>query len=146
MTEQEQRERAEERFEEALARSGGRDPREYYRERLKQLRDTDESAFRRAREHYETRLLPAVASDDTDPLAEWLDYGRLLAELTSPGRTMVIDPTGRANAYSRPVAADGLVLHLPTSAREPAILVGLPTTLSPAQRATYSLLVKGEKA
>jgi hypothetical protein len=113
---------------------------------MRQLRETDESAFRRAREHYETRLLPTVARDDTDPLAEWLDYGRVLAELASPGRTVEIDPSGRALPYSQPVSPDRLVLHLPTSARDPAILVGLPTTLSPAQRATYSLLVKGEKA
>jgi hypothetical protein len=146
VSEEDQRKRADERFQEALARDGGRDPREYYRERLRQLRESDESAFRRALEHYEKRLVPAVARADTDPLAEWLDYGRVLAELTSPGRTMSIDPSGRAHPYARPVAPDRLVLHLPTSAREPAILVGLPTALSPAQRATYALLVKGEKS
>jgi hypothetical protein len=54
-----------------------------------------------------------------------------------------IDPTGLAHPYSPPVPADRLVLHLPTSAREPALLVGLPPTLSPAQRASFDLLVKG---
>jgi hypothetical protein len=128
---------------EALARTGSRDPREYYRERLRALRDRDEQAFQRAREHYEMRLLPAVAREDSDPLAEWLDYGRILAELTTPGRAVEIDPTGLAHPYSPPVPADRLVLHLPTSAREPALLIGLPPALSPAQRASFDLLVKG---
>jgi hypothetical protein len=128
---------------EALARTGSRDPREYYRERLRALRDRDEQAFQRAREHYETRLLPAVAREDSDPLAEWLDYGRILADLTTPGRAVAIDPTGLAHPYSPPVPADRLVLHLPTSAREPALLIGLPPALSPAQRASFDLLVKG---
>jgi hypothetical protein len=143
VSDERQKERAEERFLEALERTGGRDPREFYRERLRALRERDEAAFLRAREHYERRLLPAVAREDTDPLAEWLDYGRFLAELTAPGRTVEIDPTGRSHPYSPPVPADRLVLHLPTSAREPALLVGLPPTLSPAQRASFDLLVKG---
>lgn len=143
MSDERERERAEERFVEALARTGSRDPREYYRERLRDLRDRDEQAFRRAREYYETRLLPAVAREGSDPLAEWLDYGRLLAELTTPGRAVEIDPTGLAHPYAPPVPTDRLVLHLPTSAREPALLIGLPPTLSPAQRASFDLLVKG---
>jgi hypothetical protein len=143
MSDERERERAEARLVEALARTGGRDPREYYRERLRALRDRDEQAFQRAREYYETRLLPAVAREESDPLAEWLDYGRLLAELTAPGRTVEIDPSGLAHPYAPPVPADRLVLHLPTSAREPALLVGLPPTLSPAQRASFDLLVKG---
>jgi hypothetical protein len=140
-----QRERAEQRFQEALQRSGGRDPREFYRERMRELRARDEAAFQRARAHYDQRLIPALAREDTDPLAEWLDYGRLLAELTCPGRTVEIDASGRSHPYTPPVPADRLVLHLPTSAREPALLVGLPAQLSPAQRATFDLLVKGER-
>ena len=79
MTEEEVRKRAEARFLDALARTGARDPREYYRERMIALRERDDAAFRRAHEHYDTHLIPAVARDDTDPIAEWLDYGRLLA-------------------------------------------------------------------
>ena len=143
MSDERERERAEAHLVEALARTGGRDPREYYRERLRALRDRDEQAFQRAREYYEKHLLPAVAREESDPHAEWLDYGRLLAELSAPGRTVEIDATGRAHPYSPPVPADRLVLHLPTSAREPALLVGLPPALSPAQRASFELLVKG---
>ena len=43
---------------------------------------------------------------------------------------------------SRQLAIEHLVLHLPTSAREPAIAVGLPPELSLAQKATYDLLVR----
>jgi hypothetical protein len=136
------RDRAEERFREALEHAGARDPRDYYRERLRELRARDEGAYRRATEYYESRLLPAVAREDTDPLAEWLEYGRLLAELTVSGRTVQVDATGLARAYTTPPEPGSLVLHLPTSAREPALLVGLPPRLSTAQRATYALLVK----
>lgn len=145
MSDDTQRARAEERIQEALARTGGRDPREYYRQRMRELKERDDAAFRRARDHYETRLLPALGQEDTDPLAEWLDYGRLLAELTTPGRAVEIDETGLAHPYSPPVPPERLVLHIPTSAREPALLIGLPAELTPAQRATFALLVKGEK-
>jgi hypothetical protein len=40
------------------------------------------------------------------------------------------------------VPADALVLHLPDRTTLRAIVVGIPTTLSPAQRASYELLVK----
>lgn len=134
--------RADFRFERALQAAEARDPRDFYRERLRELRERDEQAFRRAVEHYESRLIPAVADEGSDPLAEWLEYGRLLAELTTPGETVQIDPTGRASPYSPPVSVDRLVLHLPASAREKAIPVGLPPQLSPAQRAAFDLLVQ----
>lgn len=136
------RERADRRFERALQAAGARDPRGFYRDRLRDLRGRDEQAFQRAVEHYERRLLPAVADEAADPLVEWLEYGRLLAELTFPGHTVQIDATGRATPYAPPVPHDHLVLHLPSSARERALPVGIPTSLSPAQRATYDLLVK----
>lgn len=143
VTEQETKERADQRFEAALEKTGARDPRDFYRERLKELRGRDAAAFRRAVDYYETHLIPAVAQEDTDPLAEWLEYGRVLAELSAPGRTLQIDTTGRAHDYAPPVPLDHLVLHLPTAAREPALVVGLPSELSTAQRATYDLLVTG---
>lgn len=142
MTDSDLRARAEARYLEALERAGARDPREYYRDRLRELRARDAGAYQRALEHYERRLLPAVARGDSDPLAEWLEYGRLLAELTAGGRTVQVDASGRAHPYAPPAPADALVLHLPTAAREPALLVGLPRRLSPAQRATYELLVR----
>lgn len=145
MATDEQKTRAEERFERALAESGARDPREFYRERLRALRDADEAAFRSAREYYEERLVPAVAADESDPLQEWIEYGRVLATLAAAGRTVQIDPGGRAHPYARPVPVNHLVLHLPDSPRLAAITVGLPPILSPAQRATYELLVAGRR-
>ena len=129
-------------FARALEESGARDPRDFYRERLKELRDSDEPAFRRALDHFETRLVPAVAADASRALPEWLEYGRLLAQLSADGQTVQIDPTGRARPYDPPVPLDHLVLHLPTSTRRPALAVGLPPRMSPAQRASYDLLVK----
>jgi hypothetical protein len=143
MPEETTRETADRRFEEALTTTGARDPRDFYRARLRELRARDDRAFRRALEHFEQVLTPAVARADSDPLAEWLDYGCLLAELMEPGSAVRIDPTGRSRPYRRPVPIEDLVLHLPTSGRERALAVGIPPTLSPAQRATYDLLVGG---
>ena len=137
------KQRADERFASAIAAAGAKDPRDFYRDRLRDLRARDANAYTRAVDYYENRLLPAVAAEGSDPLAEWLEYGRLLAQLTSEGQTAQIDPTGLSLPYAPPVPGDHLVLHVPTSTREPVLLVGLPARLSPAQRATYELLVKG---
>lgn len=145
MLDPEVRERADQRFQRALDETGARDPRDFYRERLRAIRDLNRDAFDRARGYFETRLIPAVAEDDSDPVAEWMDYGRVLAELTQQGATVRIDPSGRSHPYARPVPLEDLVLHLPVSVREPALPVALPPELSPAQRATFDLLVKGAK-
>jgi hypothetical protein len=145
VTEPDVRARADLRFLGALERTGARDPRDFYRQRLRDLRERDADAYRRAVTYYETRLLPAVAEERSDPLVEWLEYGRMLAQLAAPGRAVAIDATGRATEYAPPVAPDHLVLHLPTAAREPVLTVGLPARLSPAQRATYDLLVAGRR-
>ena len=132
---------AEARFAAALEKQGARDPREFYRERLRTLRSSNPTGFQQAIEYYETRLIPEVAGAESDPLESWLEYGRVLASISAPGETVQIDPSGKSSPYSRPVPGDHLVLHLPTSRREPALAVGLPPALSPAQRATYELLV-----
>lgn len=139
------REQADQRFQAALEQTGARDPREFYRKRLRDLKAQDPDAFRRAVEYHDSRLVPSVAAEGSDPLREWLEYGRFLATLVAPGRTVQIDPTGRASEYAPPVAADHLVLHLPTDTRQPALAVGLPPKLSPAQHATYALLVEGKQ-
>ncbi|HEX8209765.1 MAG TPA: hypothetical protein VF584_06220 [Longimicrobium sp.] len=136
------RARADARFESALQQAGARDPREFYRKQMVALRDANPEAFRRARAYFEEQLIPAVASEDSDPRAEWLEYGRVLATLAAKGRTVQIDPTGRASEYARPVPPDHLVLHLPDAPSQPAIIVGIPAKLSPAQKATHDLLVK----
>lgn len=145
MPPKELRERADRRFEQALRESGARDPRDYYRERLKELKERDADAYRRAVGYFEERLTPTVAEDGSDPLTAWMEYGRFLAELSAPGRTVQIDSTGRASSFAPPVRPDHLVVHLPTAPAERALLVGLPRELSPAQRATYELLVKGSQ-
>jgi hypothetical protein len=140
------RARADERFERALAASGARDPRAFYRDQLRALKEASPEGFRRALAYFEERLIPAVADEGSDPLAEWLEYGRVLASLSTPGRTVSIDPGGRARDYERPVAPDAVVLHLPENTSQKAVVLGIPPKLSPAQRASYDLLVKQAQA
>lgn len=135
---------AERRFSEALSRSGGRDPREFYRERLRAMKVEDPAAFERGAAYYRDELIPGIAEGGADPLLAWLEYGRLLAELTADGTTVIVDESGKSHPYDPGRGPDSLVLHLPDDSKRRAILVGLPTSLSPAQRATYSLLVEGK--
>jgi hypothetical protein len=132
---------AEERFQAQLERTGARDPRNLYRERLRGLRERNAEGYRTALHYFEHHLVPAVAAEDSDPLGEWLEYGCLLARLWVDGSAVQIDPTGLSDSYRRPVPADHLVLHLPASPREPVLAIGLPPALSAAQNATYQLLV-----
>jgi hypothetical protein len=133
---------ADARFQVELERSGARDPREFYRETLRSLREQDASAYRRALEYYETTLLPEAARENGDPIGAWLEYGRYLASLTAPGEAVQVDPTGRRLPYAPPVPLDHLVLYLPTAMRQPAMAIGLPPSLSDAQRAAFALLVQ----
>ncbi|HYH81571.1 MAG TPA: hypothetical protein VEX86_17330 [Longimicrobium sp.] len=136
------RARADARFARVLQETGARDPRDFYRKQLVALKAADAGAYRRALAYYDETLTPAVARDDSDAVGEWLEYGRFLATLTGPGRTVQIDGDGRATDYQRPVPPDALVLHLPDRSNAPAVTVGLPNSLTPAQRANYDLLVK----
>lgn len=145
MADNDLRERADRRFEQALQETGARDPRDFYRKRLRELRERSPEAFQRALAYFERKLTPAVAAEGSDPIAEWLEYGRFLAELVATGRTVQIDRSGREHPYAPPVPGDHLVLHLPSSTSEAALVVGLPPELSPAQRATYDLLVAGSQ-
>lgn len=142
---EEVKEVADRRLEEALEKTGARDPREFYRERLKELKREDPGAYDRAVAHYQDVLLPSVAEEGVPPLEAWTEYGRKLAELTAPGRTVCVDGTGRASPYEAPAASEALVLHIPDSRRGRPLLVGLPAELSPAQRATYDWLVSGRR-
>jgi len=133
---------ADERLEDALEVTGARDPREFYREQLKALKEHDEAAYEAAVAYYRDTLIPSIADRSSDPLPAWTLYGKRLAELTHEGRTVAIDVTGRSQAWEAWVA-DELVLHLPEEARTRAVLVQLPPDPSDAQRATYSWLVAG---
>lgn len=137
-------EKADQVLEEALERTGARDPREFYRDRLRSLKSSDPEAYETAVEYYRETLLPKVASGEEEPLAAWTEYGRTLAEAVASGRTVSIDETGRSQPYDGR-RQDRLILHLPDDTGAPALLVGLPPDLSPAQRATYDVLVAGKR-
>jgi len=131
-------------LEAALAETGARDPREFYRERLRELKQASPKEYEAAVAYYTGTLIPDVAGGTAHPLDAWTEYGRRLASALAPGRTMSIDETGRAHAYEGP-APDRLVLHLPDDKGARALLVGLPPVLSDAQRATYDVLVAGKQ-
>ena len=131
-------------LEEALAASGSRDPREFYRERLRELKRVSTEAYGSAVAYYNETLIPEVAGGKRDPLEAWTEYGRRLAEALAPGRTVGIDETGLAHPWERHLPGQ-LVLHLPDEKGARALLVGLPPTLSDAQRATYDVLVAGKQ-
>lgn len=136
------RARADARFEQALKQTGARDPRNFFRDMLRDLKAEDADAFRRALRYFEETLIPTVAGEGSDPVGEWLEYGRVLASLMTAGRTVQVHADGRARDYARPVPVDALVLHLPSNAARPALVLGLPPKLSAHQRATFDLLVK----
>jgi hypothetical protein len=141
MTDESRKALAEARLEEALSLNGLEDPRPAYRERLRALREAGGDAFERALRHYEEATLPALA-DDADPLTVWVEYGRVLGELTSPGRLLHIDAEGRSAPYEPPPAGGFLLLHVPDDTSAPILAATMPRAASPAQRATYSLLVE----
>ena len=134
---------ADRRLEAALAQTGARDPREFYRERLRELKQADRGAYEQAVGYYRDTLVPSVASG-ADPLPAWTEYGRRLASLGTPGRTVMVDRTGVSAPYEAPAPSDRLILHLPDGTRGRALVVGIPSELSRAQRATYDLLVGGK--
>jgi len=139
------RDRAQEVLETALAERGGPDPREPCRERLRELRELDRSAYDEALRHFGETLAPGIASGSLDPIDAWTDFARTLAERCAPGRTVAIDATGRATPWD-PVAGRGsLVLHLPGAGGGRALLVSLPAEPSDAQRATFDWLVLGRQ-
>lgn len=138
---------ADRRLEEALEARGARDPREFYRERLRELKQANPAGYADAVAYYRDTLLPAVAGGEVPPLQAWTEYGRRLAEAAASGRTVAIDATGRARPYASPPAEEDLILHLPDPSADGsrALLVGLPAEPTPAQRATFDVLVEGRQ-
>lgn len=130
--------KAEERTEAAIAAAPLEDFRGAYRERLRWLKDNRSEAFASALSHYNDILVPNIAQG-SDPIEEWITYGRRLGELSGPGKTVSIDETGRARPFQ---SLAGLVLHLPDDTAVPALALAVPRAPSDAQRATLSLLVK----
>jgi hypothetical protein len=130
-------------LEEALERAGARDPREFYRERLRDLKQANPDGYAEAIAYYTDTLIPQVASGEPDPLECWTEYGRRLAVALGAGRTIAVDVRGWATPFEAP-AGDRLVLHVPEGNGARALLVGLPPEPSEAQRATYAVLVAGK--
>jgi len=141
--EQGQREEADRRFEEAREQAGARDPRDFYRTALRDLKAVAPESYEKAVAYFQDSLVPSIASGEAEPLHAWREYGRLIAELSADGRTVAVDETGRSEPFDPDTPLDRLVLHLP-SGKGRAILVSLPPTLSPAQRASLDLLVGGK--
>ena len=142
---QELHERADQIFEEALSQTGAKDPREFYRKRLREMKADDPDAYREAVAYYENELVPSIAETGDDPLTAWQQFGCRMAELTVTGTPIEIDPTGRSRPYAPPTASDRMVLHIPQGSKGRALVVGLPPELSAAQLATYDLLVSGHQ-
>ncbi|MBX6362604.1 MAG: hypothetical protein IRZ00_01940 [Gemmatimonadetes bacterium] len=138
------RARADARLDQALAARRLTDPRDLFRDRLRRLRADDPAAFGRAIDYFEHTLLPRVAAD-AEPITEWIEYGRFLAELTGPGRVLAVDPSGRARAYEPPPGADLLVLFFPDVQTDPVLPLARPRELSAAQQATWELLLPGHR-
>ena len=135
---------ADRKLEEALEASGARDPREFYRDRLRELKRGDAEGYDDAVAYYRDTLLPSIAEGTAEPLTAWTEYGRILAEAVAAGRTVSIDDGGKARPFDGLVEGH-LVLHLPDDQSVRALLVGLPPKLSDAQRASYDVLVSGKQ-
>ena len=125
----------------ALARSTFEDPRPAFRDRLRLFREEQPDAFAAALQYYENVLVPAVAATESEPLSEWVQYGRRLGELSGPGRTMAIDATGRARPHGSDAREGELLLHIPHDTATQVLALAVPRNLSAAQQATLDLLV-----
>jgi hypothetical protein len=130
---------AEARLAAAAAALGLADPRNPYRERLKQLRQSQPEAFERAVAHYEQDVLPLLAGEA--PLDAWVEYGRFLGQITSNGRLTAIDASGHASPFRPPLRPDLLVLFLPEDTAAEALVAAVPARPAAAQQATLDLLV-----
>jgi len=122
----------------ALEREGIADPRGPLRDRLRALRGT--AHFDRAVAHYQEALLPGVADGTLEPIAAWLEYARLVAGV-APGRETAIDGQGRDGGEASDSAV--MLLHVPEERGAPVTPLRVPAEPSPAQRATFALLVEG---
>lgn len=140
-----QKTEAEARTDEAFANGDLEDPRARLRARLKYFREERPAAFTAALEYYDQVLVPRIAGG-SDPIGEWVEYGRRLGDLTSRGQTFAIDASGRAHPFRAPVSAGNLVLHVPDDTAVEALAIAIPRQLSAAQRATYDLLIGRARA
>jgi hypothetical protein len=137
-------EAADRRFEEALAETGARDPRDFYRQLLRGLKEDSETRYQEAVARWREEVVAPLARGEGEPLERWLRFGATVAAALHPGRTVVVDESGRATPYKAPPSWRQLILHLPDEKRRKAVPVSLPPELSAPQHATVELLVKGK--
>ncbi len=137
---------AEARFAEALAASGARDPRDYYREKLRELKRDSPEGYAEGVAYYQQTLIPSIADGKVDPIEAWRDYGLLIARLVAPGHPVAVDAGGRSSPFQPPGDPGDMVLHMPDQSRTRPILVTLPAEPSEAQLATFDWLVSGRQA
>jgi hypothetical protein len=135
------KEQVDERLRAAHSEWGLADDRSAYRDRLRALRATNEDAFQRASEHYEREVVPRIVIGE-GVIDGWIAYGRLLGELTEPGRLVSVDGSGRSRPYEVPYERGTLVLFIPVESGRDALAVAVPAALTPAQQATVALLVE----
>ncbi|MEX2532136.1 MAG: hypothetical protein WD960_15330 [Gemmatimonadota bacterium] len=131
------------RLEEALTRTGARDPRPDYRDLLRTLKGRSEEEYAQAVALWEQEVIGPTARGEAEPLARWLEFGTTLADRLHPGRTVTVDRSGRAHPQEGSPSWEELVLHLPEEHGTKAIPVVVPPDLSSAQEATIALLVEG---
>ena len=134
---------ADERLAEALRDTGAADPRPPCRELLRELKGHSESSYKEAASAFEHLVVERIGGEKADPLATWLRYACGLAERLSPGRVVVIDGSGRAVPLQPPPSWRDLILHVPDDGKTRCLVVGRPSELTRAQRATVELLAAG---
>jgi hypothetical protein len=152
---------AEERYLEALERHGLEDLRPVCRAMLRELKDGDERSYHQGVRRYQEELQPAVAGGEADPVAAWIDYGAWLADRLRPGRTVAVDPDGRARPLEDleaegsettgtadsgdggddppPFPTRHLVLHLPEEWSDGGRIISVPAEPTEYQEATREL-------
>jgi hypothetical protein len=127
-----------------FASRGFADNREAFRERLRELKGTNQQAFERAVGYYAQTVTEQILSG-ADPVETWIEYGEMLGRLTDDGGLMSIDPTGRAWTYGPPARSDHVILFVPETGRA-SFVVARSETVSDAQSATIQLLVENRLA
>ena len=125
----------------SLSRAGLEDPRPALRDLLRRLRAQDPEGFSEATDRYERVLVPAAASEDTDPLVAWIEYARWLTDRLAHGKAVKIDVTGRASSAPGEPEPGMLLIHIPDEQTTRAIVLLAPQQLSEPQRETVRLLV-----
>lgn len=131
-------------LEEALRKTGASDPREPYRALLRDLKERSLSDYEEAVAEYRDRVVRGIAEEGADPLVRWIEFGCATVQRLNPGRTIVVDGTGRAAPFAPPPKGTDLILHLPDDRKSRALLVSSPGAPTTAQNATIELLVQGK--